>query len=1364
MTFLRNIWLLYYIFFMISFMHCLTVNARFVLVVTNSVLLSTPLVTATVKPTLTQPAISKTNTPLSSLGPGTLILANGSIVPVLPSTPILPQNPTVLTNPTPFLLNQQTLVVVTTSPVQSTTVPPKTVQAVSRGVSFVNRSLACIKPKRCTTRTVQANKVPIPALTSRYANSCVVFSSQNVSSIKNQQKVQQRKSNSEKHDKQEKVNEKVNGGKVENGNTETLKRKFEGDVREVKQQKTSENCEKDKEEEIKTVESVEKSIVSEASVSEDKTEQKRVCTSYSIDSICKERGEGRSDISNDETLKESTIVTKEISKDSNEAKNVKVNTTDSSNHQVSENVVTTVPSVPVITTVVDALPQTSSAEPTSKVDAIPDNVLKEIENSENIKDNQPEDTENKELEISLQHSELSNDIFASLHVQSGGQNPESTSPTAAFLLAFPLVSTLTGVKVSEVIEEDNSDSQRGTPTLLQIGTMDTTKPTQSSADNLTPSLLNLDNFSFFSSKDICSSFYQPFDTFIPTTTTAPQAVTTEKSEDKKKISVDANTGKNVKVVYDTPVTKEAALSVFDNFVNNKVDSRQQKVNQPFSNCGQVDANKVANIRLEKPAVTQENHAVQQQRNIVSVDNNLTATYNNYNVNYTPNASVYNTTQQNLDRKQSTQNQKNKCSTVNTYNMHTTRSSQTVAQCNTFNPFAETVKYTSSVCSYNTVTKPYIESLYTNPSTYSYNCQPDVNFSQANYNTHKNTQKSTDDKGYYSMNVNYNNTYNTDTRNNTFSNNYCQMHNNKDKFNTQVNKNKASNQTRPPVNWMTTPDIRHQTASNNDYFLPCFGKDLDNISTSIYPSSTFSVTSNTQTTYFNTNTSIYPTPDLTYSFPDAKKTLDSTFPSVPISTFQRSDMDENQFTWSPTKFPQLLDPSHSFVSTALPTLVGDLALGTTSVPYSEQKLEPLSKNKDLYNRQKDVRRNKPSSYDNHVNFLSVSQLVDHNKAEAMPARTTSRRNSGNRSNKPIVQQKSVKRNQKEAKDNQNYQSVPCSKPSDKNHVKQPQVATQYNLQQNNQDWIGEATKQNHQAKNPSSSYSAEALIGHQPLSDDVGIKQRNNSVQGQCGYSTSNSLPVSFLTDNIIPYFPPVELPQDTNFIQNQNCQNNTFNHNFPSASIQSNTYSSASLISTASTITTNYLSTTNFMSEIGTHDYNPIISDNLNLFPHSTNSNKTCMKNSNTVHKQVNRQDERKATVGAACSGNNYSKKTKKKTTNDNNVPGFVDFSFLSMPAAINSPILPDDFHANLLPPPTPQLYPCKNPLYPSKQNTDLNAGSALLPIPPVPVTRGNIQHPEISPSVNNVGTSLTNFNLSTIFPEINKVSVFGIFVFIIKI
>jgi len=80
---------------------------------------------------------------------------------------------------------------------------------------------------------------------------------------------------------------------------------------------------------------------------------------------------------------------------------------------------------------------------------------------------------NSALNISLQNPEFSNDLFASLQVPSTGQHPESVSPTAAFLLAFPLVSSS---KVTEMIvdpqEEVGSDGMQGASTLLQIGNIE----------------------------------------------------------------------------------------------------------------------------------------------------------------------------------------------------------------------------------------------------------------------------------------------------------------------------------------------------------------------------------------------------------------------------------------------------------------------------------------------------------------------------------------------------------------------------------------------------------------------------------------------------------------------------------------------------------------------------------------------------------------------------------------------------------------------------------------------------------------------------------------------------------------------------
>ncbi|XP_014597896.1 PREDICTED: uncharacterized threonine-rich GPI-anchored glycoprotein PJ4664.02-like isoform X1 [Polistes canadensis] len=72
------------------------------------------------------------------------------------------------------------------------------------------------------------------------------------------------------------------------------------------------------------------------------------------------------------------------------------------------------------------------------------------------------------------HSDLSNDIFASLQVPSNSHNTESLSPTAAFLMAFPLVSSLNGKTevLDEEMKEDFKYHSQTPPMLLQIGSME----------------------------------------------------------------------------------------------------------------------------------------------------------------------------------------------------------------------------------------------------------------------------------------------------------------------------------------------------------------------------------------------------------------------------------------------------------------------------------------------------------------------------------------------------------------------------------------------------------------------------------------------------------------------------------------------------------------------------------------------------------------------------------------------------------------------------------------------------------------------------------------------------------------------------
>ncbi|XP_044272170.1 probable serine/threonine-protein kinase nek3 [Tribolium madens] len=970
-------------------------------VITNSTLVANPLVSS---------KATKTVSSIPSLGPGTLILANGTIMPVLPQQTVLPQ---IITRPPPIIL-------VPRNPITTTSTPTTSTQSVKTASSTTTsvKTLTRIKPKYCLTRTTQVNKVPIPALTSRYSNPEVVLK-------KNEPKV-----------KAKPVEKKVTKENEEKRKVPTP----DENSTETKKAKVDENKEKEKE------------------VEKEPPETQEVQTK---------------NVEEEEKRKE---------------------------------------------------PEEKPEEPEKPSEP-----------------KKPEET----LELNI-NSELSNDIFASLQVPAGCQNPESTSPTAAFLLAFPLVSSLTGVKVTEVTEEDNTESQRGTPTLLQIGTMDTTKPTQS--ESLTPSLLNLDNLSFFSSKDI-GGFYNSFE---PTTTTVPiTTVTSSVSKEEKKLE------------YTQP--KNQLVPYYDN------------------------------------------------RNSVPIPTFCSTNSTN---------SSYQQKPKNVETKQTA------CSNYN---------AQKMFSCNSF----ETPKVTTT-CSYANQIKSYPEPLYTNSTTYTYSNTSDTSFNQ---NCYKELPK-TDNRSYYSLNYeNY-----SDYRKNDSGNTYFPTSNyysNGQKFGTNnttnAQKPKSVPQSRPPINWMTTPDNR----TPSDYVLPQFTtKESDFAHNSIYPCNTFT---NTQTTYFNTNPM--------YSNTNDGSNAQETRKSLDLPIYQRNEIEENQFSWSPSKIPQFLDPPHSFVSSTLPTLVGDLALGNPPT-FGEQKAKKRVK------------------YEGNQNFLSVSQLVDHNKE--VPARTTTRRNSGNRgsSAKKLPQKAPPHRKDKEvypAKVDKGMKQVGYSS-----------------------DLFCDATK------NRKNSYSAEALIGHQ-MQGDGGHKNRQN-------YNNKAISVSSFLHDNIIPYFPTVDLPQDNSYMQqNQNYQSTSFTHNsfIPS--------------------TTTY----NFMHDVPTHDY----SENLALFPPVTKD-----KNCKIVNRNVREQQ---------CP--TTPKKSKRKHSNEGNLPGFVDFPFLSMPGSINSPILPDDFHTHsgFLQPPTPQLYPCKNPF--TKSN-DLGS-SALLPLPPVPGTRSNIQHPEISPSINSAGTSLTNFNLCTIFPEMNNKS-----------
>ncbi|KAG5890127.1 hypothetical protein JTB14_027794 [Gonioctena quinquepunctata] len=530
-------------------------------------------------------------------------------------------------------------------------------------------------------------------------------------------------------------------------------------------------------------------------------------------------------------------------------------------------------------------------------------------------------------------------------------------------------------------------------------------------------------------------------------------------------------------------------------------------------------------------------------------------------------------------------------------------------------------------SYMNLNKSCPNPLYTNCTNYNYS-YPETTFQ--NYYTPAISRSET--KSHYSLSYeNYQEHKRVDTS--TFASKcYGNTSNYIKDGKTPSDKDKCLGQSKT-VNWMTTPDNKIQPP---EPFLPAF--------------------TNQSYSFASCNTG----ETVESGIIEPKKSTD--LPLVP---------EEKQFSWSPTKLPNFLDTTPNFVTPTLPTLVGDLALGNP-LTFSEQKPECKYP--------KEAKR-KNVAYENQGNFLSVSQLVDHNKTE----RVTTRRNSGNRSKNTMHM-----KNKKSPKNDHDKVSQVKSTPNN------------YNMLGINDMFYDQKNRNSTKA---SSSYSAEALIGNQV--PETSKKYSSNSIK-QVGSS-------NFLTENIINYFPPVE----DNYVT-QNPSN--IHHSF-----QNNAYNVNTFVYTTPVVSTTQVSS-NF--EMG-HEY---AQDHFGALGNAALKDKT--KN----YRPSNNKDDKNVNYA-----DNMKRPRKKQTYESNNIN--FEYPLLSMPGSTNSPILPDDFHShtNFLPPTTP--YSSKNSLY-QRQGNEFNA-NPLLSLTGLP--RNNSQHPDTSSLMNPVGTSLTNFNLSTIFPEINK-------------
>lgn len=1108
---------------------------RFFPVLTNSLLVKTPLVSSQVKSSIL-PGSSQ----LSSLGPGTLVFANGAVLPLLPP-PIRPFSIFPTTTPAPI----STLIIVTT---KNATHPPTAPPIDTKAVATKINSYPLLKPKSIT-QTTQVNKVPIPALTSK-CNKHKCLEEKKAVSVKNTdvKDVGGSRKKVAESDNPDKGAKKFKSSQIEHNTEKTTDVVKKPEVA----PKSSANTEKEvvnhSEEVIrlshrKSVENVPEVTTAPSKITENPSSSQ---TNLHIDNpfqLCSEPA------INQPTISSASFVLNELA-----------------SHE-----------------------ETKGQPKDSSKDCVVDSSQKHVLNNEL-------QTELKSLELHLPSAELSNDIFASFHVPPGCQNQESTSPTAAFLLAFPLVSS--GTKVAEVMEE-NAESQAGTPNLLQIGTMDIAKPTQSYSDGLTPNLLNFDNFNFFGSKEPCSGFYN-----------SGSSVNT--------------TGKNM-----------SNFAVSGNFVQNK----NTKVSG--ENKFTADTSK------------QTNHSGGSK-------------FPDYHM-----------------------------------QMKETNSDRSVKMQGLIQ--GNTVDISSDIFSFKT---PSVNDNYTNKNCSSY---PTAKFpcNYTNYKTGTNSQQFMMDSAKHqytpvytsaSVSNNFFNSFSADDYINTdgYTNDFqtkksltCAQSYQKEKPQHNLHQQKTKTQPNKLINWMTTPTTTTTTVScKSDYFLP-----------PALPStnSTFTNTNN----YFNSSVYSNSNDHLTHQIDPVfnKKTSDTNY----------NTGDENQFTWSPSKIPQFLDPqSHSFVPSTLPTLVGDLALNTT----------PLVENKTYNKERVSNTLNRPSrkvgacENQNQSSFFSVSQLVENQ--ESGPAKIVSRRNSGNRS-----------------KNNTSKGSKRPGTRSDSNKEVlsgyQKNEKSGFNISVANNLFSGDKQPSRaNNSKNIRSSYSAEALIGnHVPT-------ERNNFCQT---HSTNKGLVSNFINESM--YFPSIEVTQDNNYsTQNYHHSNvTTFPQHFTTTF--NSGYSGNNF---TSTFTSSYMPSNTFMTS-NTQDF---LADTSNLFQNNpAPSKEKCNFSPKNYYKHTSDK--------VADKNQSYNcKKSKKRPINDNVLPS-LDIHFLSMPGTINSPILPDDFHATYLPPNT--LYPCKNPLY--TKNSDTVPNTLIPPLhSSISGGRSAIQHPQMSPSVNSAGNTLTNFNLSTICPEIDKVCI----------
>ncbi|KAL1137762.1 hypothetical protein AAG570_009458 [Ranatra chinensis] len=488
-------------------------------------------------------------------------------------------------------------------------------------------------------------------------------------------------------------------------------------------------------------------------------------------------------------------------------------------------------------------------------------------------------------------SEFSSDLFNSLQVPSaiGGQHPESISPTAAFLLAFPLVSTSKNVD-NPVDGENNENQQTNTPTtILQIGNIEPPSTSELFHSIDYPSK----GTKHFGNKESIDRFhsYELGAEYEANMGIAPEVQKPYRNNSEKK--------------------KDVSLYTTHEEYRNKSQRRQQcdqsqmSQERPKENTAGVCAvGGTSNYQQQQPQLQPQ----QQQQcysgyplfthcndfsSVMPPPTNHTSQYSSIGVGTDPKADVI--------------------------NMLPWASNNHLNQHQDFTPNQPAPD--KDICL----------------------MQKNKNGSDRKSKSDKVTQKGSN--------------YNTNQYNNMECYNFKQEKKKNSKQNQQVT-------ARAPVNWMTTPDSRNilpDPLLHLDIYTP--QKEMDNAASfSVPPPPTGSIAQNP---FANT-------------FPSIEMSIDS------FTEFNTSKKTTNNYCWSPSKclLPPSVDNHGLVIPSTLPTLMGDLALGTTTTTTADtlKTFETSRKFDQNIRKLPEKGEKKRNDYGtknqgSNSSFLSVSQLVD-----------------------------------------------------------------------------------------------------------------------------------------------------------------------------------------------------------------------------------------------------------------------------------------------------------------------------------------------------------------------------------------------------